>query len=51
MTKSIKVALAEPAWNGFGVEAYLFAALGYFVFCFPMSRYSQALERRMARKT
>ena len=48
---TIKVALAEPAWNGFGVEAYLFAALGYFAFCFPMSRYSQALERRMARKT
>ena len=48
---TIKVSLAEPAWNGFGVEAYLFAALGYFVFCFPMSRYSQALERRTARKT
>ena len=48
---TIKVALAEPAWNGFGVEAYLFAALGYFAFCFPMSRYSQALERRTARKT
>jgi general L-amino acid transport system permease protein len=47
---TIKVALAEPAWNGFGVEAYLFAALGYFAFCFPMSRYSQALERRTARK-
>lgn len=43
---TIKVALTEPAWSGFGVEAYLFAALGYFVFCYPMSRYSQALERR-----
>jgi general L-amino acid transport system permease protein len=42
---TIKVSLAEPAWTGFGVEAYLFAALGYFLFCYPMSRYSQALER------
>lgn len=41
---TIKVALSEPRWSGFGVEAYLFAALGYFVFCFPMSQYSQRLE-------
>lgn len=43
---TIKVSLTDPAWTGFGVEAYLFAALGYFVFCYPMSRYSQALERQ-----
>ncbi|MSQ54029.1 MAG: amino acid ABC transporter permease [Betaproteobacteria bacterium] len=42
---SIKVALQEPAWTGFGVEAYLFASLVYFVFCYTMSRYSQRLER------
>lgn len=42
---TIKVSLTEPAWTGFGVEAYLFAALGYFLFCYPMSRYSQRLER------
>ncbi len=35
-------------WTGFGVEAYLFAALGYFLFCYPMSRYSQRLERNVA---
>ena len=45
---TIKVSLSEPAWSGFGVEAYLFAAAGYFLFCYPMSRYSQALERRAA---
>ncbi len=45
---TIKVSLTEPAWSGFGIEAYLFAALGYFAFCYPMSRYSQALERRSA---
>ncbi len=42
---TIKVSLTEPAWTGFSVEAYLFAALGYFVFCYPMSRYSQMIER------
>jgi len=42
---SIKVALQEPAWTGFGVEAYLFASLVYFAFCYTMSRYSQRLER------
>jgi len=45
---TIKVSLGEPAWTGFGVEAYLFAATGYFLFCFPMSRYSQTLEQQRA---
>ena len=48
---AIKISLTEPTWSGFGIEAYLFAALGYFFFCFPMSLYSQALERRGARDT
>jgi general L-amino acid transport system permease protein len=43
---TIKVALTEPAWSGFGVEAYLFAALVYFIFCFAMSRYSRRFERQ-----
>ncbi len=47
---TIKVSLNEPAWTGFGVEAYLFAAFGYFLFCYPMSRYSQGLERGLARR-
>jgi len=46
---SIKVALGEPAWNGFGIEAYLFASLVYFTFCYAMSQYSQNLERELAR--
>ena len=45
---AVKVALQEPAWTGFGVEAYLFASLVYFVFCYAMSRYSQGLERDLA---
>jgi len=42
---SLKVSLQEPAWSGFGVEAYLFAAAVYFCFCYAMSRYSRSLER------
>jgi general L-amino acid transport system permease protein len=34
--------------DGFGIEAYLFASLVYFVFCYAMSRYSQGLERDLA---
>ena len=43
---TVKVSLNEPKWAGFGVEAYLFVALVYFVFCFSMSRYSRTLEVR-----
>jgi general L-amino acid transport system permease protein len=39
-----KTAIVDPAWQGFGIEAYLFASFFYFVFCYAMSRYSQNLE-------
>ncbi|HZS66101.1 MAG TPA: amino acid ABC transporter permease, partial [Burkholderiales bacterium] len=45
LLSTVKVALGEPAWTGFGMEAYLFAALVYFLFCFAMSRYSRRFER------
>jgi general L-amino acid transport system permease protein len=45
LLSTIKLSLTEPAWNGFGVEAYLFAALVYFLFCFAMSRYSRRFEQ------
>jgi general L-amino acid transport system permease protein len=44
LLSTIKVSLTDPAWAGFGVEAYLFAALVYFVFCLSMSLYSRRLE-------
>jgi general L-amino acid transport system permease protein len=46
LLSTIKISLSEPAWNGFGVEAYLFAALVYFAFCYAMSRYSRSFEHR-----
>jgi general L-amino acid transport system permease protein len=41
--------VADPQWQGFGTEIYLFAGAIYFVFCYAMSRYSRSLpavERR-----
>jgi general L-amino acid transport system permease protein len=49
LLSTIKVSLTEPAWSGFGIEAYLFASIVYFVFCYAMSSYSQNLERQLAK--
>jgi general L-amino acid transport system permease protein len=46
LLSTIKISLTEPAWSGYGVEAYLFAALVYFPFCYAMSRYSRSFEHR-----
>lgn len=48
LTLAAKAALTDPAWQGFGVEVYVFISAIYFVFCYSMSQYSQALERRLA---
>jgi general L-amino acid transport system permease protein len=48
LTLAAKAALADSVWQGFGVEVYLFISLIYFVFCFSMSKYSQALELRLS---
>ncbi len=45
-----KTALTDPNWLGFSVEAYLFAALIYWLFTFFMSKYSQHLEARLSRE-
>jgi general L-amino acid transport system permease protein len=37
----------DANWLGLSLEAYVFAAAIYWVFCFGMSRYSIALERRL----
>lgn len=39
-----KTAIVEPAWQGFGVEVYVFVGLIYLLFCFAMSKYSAGLE-------
>jgi len=45
-----KVAATDPQWLGFYNEAYLFAAVVYFIICFGGSRYSLWLEARLARQ-
>ena len=46
LLSTVKISLNEPAWTGFGVEAYLLASLIYFVFCAAGSRYSKSFEVR-----
>ncbi|ABC32460.1 ABC-type amino acid transport system, permease component [Hahella chejuensis KCTC 2396] len=43
----VQSALHDPKWLGFSVEGYIFVAFLFWVFCFGMSRYSQALERKL----
>jgi general L-amino acid transport system permease protein len=44
-----KTAIIEPAWQGFGIEVYVFVGLIYLVFCFAMSKYSAGLEADLNR--
>jgi general L-amino acid transport system permease protein len=44
LLNAAKTAIVDPSWQGFGVEAYVFVSIIYFVFCFAMSKYSQGLE-------
>ena len=43
----VQAALTDPNWLGFAVEGYVFAAFGYWIFCFGMSRYSLSVERKL----
>lgn len=43
----IQAALADQNWLGFSWEGYAFIAFAFWIFCFGMSRYSQALERKL----
>ena len=47
LTQAAKAAIADAQWHGFSIEAYLFIACIYFVFCYAISRYSQGLEKRL----
>ena len=47
--KTTKTVISDPQWMGFSAEAYIFAALIYFLCCFFMSNYSRRLERELER--
>lgn len=42
-----QVASRSPEWKGYDFEGYTFVALLFFMCCFAMSKYSQALERKL----
>ncbi|MDA1089201.1 MAG: amino acid ABC transporter permease [Proteobacteria bacterium] len=44
---SVQSAIVDPAWRQVSTEGYVFAAFSFWVFCFGISRYSQALERKL----
>jgi general L-amino acid transport system permease protein len=44
---TVKTAMADIAWRGFSAEGYVFVGLIYFAFCFAMSKYGRALEKRL----
>jgi general L-amino acid transport system permease protein len=41
----------DIAWRKYFIEAFLFSIVVYWIFCYSMSRYSQWLERDLARGT
>lgn len=49
LLKAGTTAVADPPWQGFANEVYLFLAVIYFAFCFAMSRYSKGLESELNR--
>lgn len=44
---TVQSAIVDPKWGGVATEGYIFAAFCFWVFCFGMSKYSQALERKL----
>jgi general L-amino acid transport system permease protein len=44
---TVQAANTNAQWLGLATEGYVFAGLGFWIFCFGMSRYSQRLERKL----
>ncbi len=44
---AVQLAATNQRWLGFSVEGYVFAALGFWIFCFCMSRYSIHIENKL----
>jgi general L-amino acid transport system permease protein len=42
-----QAALADPAWVGMNMEAYVFAGAIYWFACFALSQWSRTRERRL----
>ena len=44
---AVQLAATNQRWLGFSVEGYAFAGLGFWIFCFCMSRYSIHIEKKL----
>ncbi len=44
---TVQSSIIDPAWPDVATEGFVFAAFVFWIFCFSMSRYSQALERKL----
>jgi general L-amino acid transport system permease protein len=42
-----QAASSDTHWIGYMTEGYVFTGVGFWIFCFGMSRYSQRLERQL----
>jgi general L-amino acid transport system permease protein len=49
LMNAAKASFVDPEWRGASIEAYVFISVIYFAFCFFMSKYSQAIEKRLAK--
>lgn len=45
--EAVKASIIDPSWRAVATEGFVFAAFVFWIFCFSMSRYSQALERKL----
>lgn len=50
LLNTTKTSLRDPEWLGFSLEAYVFVAIIYFLFCYSMSKYSKRLETEFSVK-
>ena len=42
-----QIVIKDPQWLGLVAETYLIAGIGFWIFCFAMSRYSMHIERKL----
>ncbi|CAN5459921.1 amino acid ABC transporter permease [soil metagenome] len=45
--RATSIALQDPVWVQYSIEAYLFICLLYFGLCFAMSKFSRSVEREL----
>ena len=47
LLQTVNSAIVDPAWPEVSTEGFIFAGFVFWIFCFSMSRYSIALERKL----